>query len=249
MGKAEHKRERVKMDSNNNIPIALEKQMWHQNVRVCKDKVVVKLKENGAFWESIIIPTAYYPLTGKLKVFSTNNTEPIQDDRILDLIDDVKYGVGFCYRNTRNVATILRNAGIANVKTYAGWLFTSEESLPVHHAWVVVNDIHIIDLSDEFTTLFALNGEGLVNAGNDVGKVRTAFVSAIQKTQGMKNSIRCAPVGQPTGFLFYVGAECEPEIAKAEYQTLLAKYPDHETIRNVGKDGLNATQRVIRQTY
>ena len=219
--------------------------MWHKALTIKNGKVVVKRIERGKFLGSTIIPTVYYPLTGTPEIFSCDTTETVQDKRVLQLIDEVEAKIGYCYQNTKAVSKVLKENGFNNVKTYAGWLFTSESQVPVHHAWVVLNGKHVIDLTDDFPTIFSLIGSN-PNKNQNANDIKEQFIKAIQFAQSLPNSIRCAPIGQPSPMLFYVGAECDPDKAKAEYQRLLQTYPDHETARNVGKDGLNATQRALR---
>ena len=61
----------------------------------------VHVVELGA--KDIVIPSHQYPLNGKLRVFTRDNTESCKDEQIKVIFDSVKYEIGKCYGNTRRL--------------------------------------------------------------------------------------------------------------------------------------------------
>lgn len=220
--------------------------MWHEECVILKDdRVIVKLKNyDGGFKGSVIVPTSYYPLNDKYRIFTYKNTEQLTDENVLKIFDNVKYHIGRCYANAAELCDLLVKAGY-NAKTYVGWLFTAITEYPVYHCWVVLNDNIVLDLSDDFTAmLMGSNAENFANKSKDEEReVIASFQAAASK---VPNSIRCSPVGTPTPFLFYVGSECSADEGLRIYRNLTKKYPDHESVSNVGSDGYNATHRFLK---
>lgn len=221
---------------------------WYDNrTRFREERAVVKLNDKqGNFAKSIMMPTSLYPLNGPYQVFHCKNTKIVTDEKILEIFDSVKYKIGFCYTNTQNLVKALKAAGY-EAKSFVGWLFTGVSELPVHHCWVIVNENQVLDLSDDFSVM--LGGENGKNFQKAKTKLEQAeLIASFQKeARNYKNSQRCFPVGMPTPFLLYIGAECDPVEGKLIYNRLIAQYPDHECQRNCDETGLNATQRVIKE--
>ena len=59
------------------------------NVKVIEkeNRVVVKMYCRESFVKSVVIPTSYYPLNGQYEVFTQENTEVLEDEKVLALID------------------------------------------------------------------------------------------------------------------------------------------------------------------
>lgn len=220
---------------------------FEERVRFKEDKAVIKLANvDGSFKKSVILPTDYYPLNGKYEVFTCGNTKQTMDEGVLEIFDKVKYRIGHCYSNTSNLISRLKKHGY-DVKSYVGWLFTSEQEFPVHHCWAVLDGNILLDLGDDFTMMLTgANGE---NFKDDLSKeeVRELMVSFQLAASRVPNSVRCYPVGRVTPFLLYVGCECSPEEGSVIYNNLIFKFPDHECQRNCDASGLNALQRAMRE--
>ena len=221
--------------------------IWYEDTaKIKEDKAVVKLyDENNKFSQSIIVPTMYYPLNEKLRVFNYKNTKKIEDINIIKAFDNVKYKIGSCYTNTKELVNELKKEGY-DIRSYVGWLFTGQNETPIHHCWAVINDNSILDLSDDFTVMLSGdNGKNFESLNTKIEKAEmiASFQLAARK---VKNSIRCSPVGVPTPFLLYVGSECDPEKGKEIYRNLIKQYPDHECQRNVDSEGYSETQRVMK---
>lgn len=224
------------------------KQWYDEHIRLKEDKAVVKLfNEDGSFKKSIIIPTDYYPLNGRYETFTAENTVQCRDEAVLDIFDSVTYRIGRCYTNTKELVEKLRAAGY-DAKSYAGWLFTEARSFPIHHCWAVVNGNMVLDLCDDYTVMLSgQNGKNFEAVLGNVEAIRLLIASFQKAGREWPNRARCCPVGKPTDFFLYIGCECEPDDARRIYQKLIARYPGHECERNCNAEGLNATQRVMRE--
>lgn len=212
-----------------------------------ENKIVAKIKNpDGSFKRSVIIPTDYYPLNSeKYKVFHYKNTEQICDEKMINVIDRVDYKIGCCYQNTKEIVRQLKSEGF-DVRPYVGWLFVGESQFPVHHCWAVVNGIHVVDLADDFTMM--LKGDNAENFKElNIQQTRVAMASFVAEARKQKNSIRCYPMGTPTPFLYYIGAECSPDDGKRIYQGLIKTHPEHECQRNCDSSGLNPTQKTLKE--
>lgn len=213
----------------------------------CKEeKVIVKRYANEKFEGSVVIPTAYYPLNGAYRVFTKENSEMIKDEKLLSLINHIPYQIGHCYTNTENLSCLLRQNGY-EVETYVGWLFVDDQT-PVHHCWAVYQN-SVIDLADDFTMMFGgKNAENFTNAKSmeEVTELIASFHRYV-KEHNIPNSMRCYPIGEPTSFLVYVGARCEPQDGREIYNRLISEYPDHECHGNIDRNGRNRTQRIFSE--
>lgn len=220
---------------------------WHESrARFKEDKAVVKLlNKDGSFKKSVVTPTDYYPLNGKYEVFTYENTVQTDNEDVLKIFDSVKYRIGHCYTNTKEMVSRLRESGF-NAKSYVGWLFSGVTQFPIHHCWCVLDGNTILDLADDFSVMLSgANGEHFKDKSFDERRKLTVdFQLAASK---VPNSIRCQPVGQATPFLLYIGCECSPDEGRIIYNNLIYKYPGHECERKCDSSGLNATQRMMRE--
>jgi len=221
--------------------------IWHETqTKEKEDKVVVKLyNRDKSFKKSILIPTDMYPINEKYKVFTYKNTQICSDKVVMDIFNRIPYQIGCCYQNAKALALELQKQGY-DAKTYVGWLFTSSSEFPIHHCWVVLDDIHVLDLSDDFTQMLGgQNGENFSNATYE--EIQNLIVSFHQSARKVPNTVRCAPVGMPTNFLYYVGCECNADTGKQMYQRLINQFPNHECQRNCDASGLNRTQKLLKK--
>lgn len=223
--------------------------MWNKSIKIRENAVVFKQydAEDGHFLKSCVIPSELYPLNNKkdnpVKTFHSGNTVEITDDKVKEIIDKVTYRVGGCYKNSFELLELLQEAGIEDIKAYAGWACITNTQLPVHHAWLVVNGTSVLDLADEVDAILEiekirnnLNGEEVINK---MVEYRKSVIS-------MKNTERLQHIGKCSKGIYYIGCECEPYEASKIYQSLIARYPNHEAQRNVNSvTGRNRTQQAL----
>lgn len=223
--------------------------MSNYKYTVKANKVVAKLyNDNNAFVKSFIIPTERFPLqSNSFKVFTYENTKVLEDKDVIDIIDSCKWKVGHCYGCHDELYKRLKEKGI-DASYYVGWVFRGKT--PIHHAWVVVNQEYLIDLSDdEWLFVTNLNSDESNTRKqileqfkkSDLSELtidewREVRLSFVLKTQKMKNSERCMPLGYICSEqILYVGCESTADLGRLEYNRLMQKFPNHESYTNVDK--------------
>lgn len=198
---------------------------WLRQLRQKPEKLVVKLYDDDEFIDAVNIPSVMWPLNGKPEMFHHNCCEPIEDAAVTDLVNSIPYCVGECYSNAGAVTDALCAAGY-QAKTYVGWLFVSGTEYPLHHAWTVLDGIHVIDLEDDFALIaYSYNKFVTEETEYEADLLIDEFQEWAQTN--LKHSERCQPFGVPAAQLLYVGAENTPLGGICEFQNLVAKYPDH----------------------
>lgn len=212
---------------------------WQTGVRNAGGKTEVTLTNK----QKLVIPSDYYPVSGKREVFTFKNCVPVKDERIIEAFDEVQYRIGHCYQNTTALVNKLKEKGI-EAKPYVGWLFTSNQCYPVHHCWCVV-DQSVLDLSDNWLLPYSPEFK---KYSEQFGNSQESFISFMKEAMKLENHIRCQLVGLPSPELFYVGTECSPKKGIEIWQKLLVKYPLHETQRNCDSEGFNETQRCLQKS-
>ena len=213
-------------------------------LKLKEDKAVVKLyRPDDTFIKSIIIPTVQYPLNGEYKAFHSGNASVVEDARVIDIFNKQEYNIGRCYTNTASLVNDLKAAGY-NAKSYAGWLFIGENQLPVHHCWAVLDDHIVLDLADDFTVLYKLNGD-MFEEVKSMEKYQELVADFVKESKKQPHAVRCAPLGVPSEFLLYIGCECEPDKAAQIYRNLIKEFPKHECQRNCDVSGMNRIQRKL----
>lgn len=225
-----------------------ENKQWFDNAMHCKpDKVVVKLwNQNGTFKDAINVPSVYWPLNGKYQVFHWNNTQILEDEALLTVIDAQDYRIGHCYSNATAITAALREAGYP-AKTYVGWLFAGKGEYPIHHAWTVVDGKYVIDLSDDFCMKYCEENQQIFNSATSREEREDLLVDFTIWASQYPHSKRCYPVGKPAWSLLYIGCECSREQGISIYNTLTDTYPHHPCNEKVRYS--NGMTRVQKKLY
>lgn len=201
-----------------------------------KGKVIIK----GITEKPIVIPSQLYPLNGSLEIFCSESTEDCEDKQLREIFDSVRASVGFCYSNTENLIDALKAAGISKerYRTYAGWLFIGD-TLPVHHAYTVVDDKYMLDFSTDKIFEDVEHFQGLSSE-----KVKDMLAIEFLERRHLPHSKR-ATFGKVGSLYLYIGSICKPQHGKKIYQKLVKAYPKHPCIRNVTPTGATDTQNRI----
>ena len=204
-----------------------------------KGKVIIE----GITEKPIVIPSQLFPLNGSLEVFYSENTEECADTQIREIFDSVSAAMGFCYSNVENLVEAFKAAAIQSerYRTYAGWMFIGD-TLPVHHAYTVVDDKYMLDFSTD--KLFE-NQQHYIGLTQE--EIKEKLVAEYLERRKLKHSER-ATFGKVGSLYLYVGSRCKPQDGKRIYQKLVKAYPKHPCIRNVTPTGGTDTQnRIIRR--
>lgn len=204
-----------------------------------KDRLVVALEDE----EKVVIPSRLFPLERKsYQLINDENTRPVEEQKITDIFDSIKYEVGKCYSNAEKLTEALRKEGYPAIQ-YVGWLFSGEGTYPVHHSFVLLYD-HVLDLSIEFLErdIYDLRYATLKhNLSADGG--RRYIVQKYLEKQQVKNHQKCK-FGKCDKYYMYVAAEGSREEGIARNELLRKEYPSHPAFRDV-HNGMTETQRLL----
>lgn len=204
-----------------------------------KDKIIIEEITE----KPIVIPSQLYPLNGSLEIFYYDNTEDCADQQIREIFDSVTAAIGYCYTNVQRMVEALETAAIQSERytAYVGWLFIGD-TLPVHHAFIVVDDKYMLDFSTD-----KLFEDGQHYSGLTQEEVKDRVAKQYIERRKLKNSERAA-FGKVGSIYLYIGSRCKPQDGKRIYQRLVKAYPKHPCIRNVTVTGATDTQnRIFRE--
>ena len=97
--------------------------------------------------------TKRYGIPGRnpVRVFSPETMQNLSDGGELDqILFGIQPKIGYCYQNCENVMKALREAGYDKkhkVEYFAGWIKNCRSDRILHHAWIVVDENSVIDLT------------------------------------------------------------------------------------------------------
>lgn len=104
-----------------------------------------------------LIGTPRYPLghPGLRRVFSAGTGRPVEDDGLAALVRQMHrarpFMQGTCYGNTARLYSDATANDFKGIVPYGGWLLVdspdSAQPIPIHHAWAVLGEDRLIDLS------------------------------------------------------------------------------------------------------
>ena len=215
---------------------------WLDHLRQRPGKVVAKLYEDGKFLEAVNIPSVMWPLSGPPEVFHWNNCTEIEDGTVAEIVDVIPYAIGQCYDNAEKVTAALCVAGY-DAKYYSGWMFVSGSETPLHHAWTVLDGIHVIDLADDIA-LQHHNAANFKQAKN-LDEARALMVGFSKWAQNFPHSKRCMPFGVPSPTVLYVGAPSNRPAALNAAKSLFTAYPNHPSRRPTTQSGRTVLQDMM----
>lgn len=177
-----------------------------------KDKK--KLMFLGRKNEQYFIGNKLYPLSKKKNIgfwYSNNTVETIRDTKLARLLDNVKeyeFKIGKCYQNAQVLYLIGKQFNL-NIKYYSGWIFPYQ-SLPLHHAWNVLNNRIIIDVSvGSYYTRANQRMLGLMEQlkGKSQDKIREIYIAIIEEemetSKQKKVSEDCLWGKVPQGYVYF----------------------------------------------
>ena len=112
------------------------------------------------------------------------------------------------------------------------------DAIPVHHAFIVINNEYVLDASTE------LKAEELIKQeSKDLEDARKKLVDKIIENQKLPRS-QVACCGKIDPLYIYIGSPCEPNKARSIYQKLMKTYPNHPSERNTDNIGMTKTQKM-----
>lgn len=197
----------------------------------------------------IIIPSQLYPLSGVPEVFYEENTEVCTDQQLKDIFDNTDASIGFCYTNIQNLADNLRKAGISKqrYKTYIGWLFIGEQ-VPIHHAFLVVDNIYLLDFSaSRIHEQLLSNYKPEELEALTIEELRDKLANEFMK-EAIKPHSQRATFGKALPSHVYIASPCKPNQGRLQYNKLIKSHPNHPCIRGTTPSGATDMQlRIIKK--
>jgi len=183
------------------------------------------------------IPDHYYPLPnpGKISAFYNENTEELPDDEVNGLLQDVPFKMSRCYNNSEAMLNALQVGGYAarhSVQYYCGWVYVCYGSAISHHAWIVIDGKHVLDMS-YFQDDFSIQALNTNLQGKYISFDRETYAKWIHAhvTGGKPFRGKCA-----YGYVenrIYAGVPSTPGQAKKAYSEIITEIPDHPEYKNI----------------
>lgn len=205
------------------------------------DSARVLLSGAGALGRTVRVPSDVRPLPngGSRRVFTRDNTEDFAD---VNAVDEALRGfrpqLGRCYTNSAEIVRRLNESDYGkshSVVFFAGWLVDGAVNTTTHHAWVVVDNKHILDASADTSAFVSerVREMELFGRGSDITREEYADVIH-EKSTGKFPFSSYAGCGRVVSGV-YVGVPSDKLEAVSSYDALVDKYPNHEDYRNIDK--------------
>ena len=198
-----------------------------------------------------LMPATLYPMPNAKtpQAFYSGNTRLLDDNGELDRIlsgKGFRRKLGHCYQTVESELQVLSEAGYTqrhSVQFFCGWATNLYTSGWTHHAWLVVDEHSIIDLTAEKIGPLA----DLCNRAN-TGEIpetsRDKLASALKQFEKEPHTVgELIHYGKCHGWC-YIGVPSSRTEGIDSYNKLLDKYPDHPDYKNVDRaTGTNALTR------
>lgn len=220
---------------------------WSHKLIEKENYCVIKSYLNGELYKSFRFPTNMYPLpNGNIKVFTHDSTELITDKKVIAAVDKVVSKIGKCFYNTNEVSKQLKAYGI-DYKCYSGWIKAPDTPYPAMHAWIVVDDNKVIDLTplkEEFDDSKYVK-EHLDIEKASANEIRRAVLENRKNILKLPNS-EVRNLGKVEKDWILVGCEANADIGKGMLEKLLNDFPNHEAYSNF-TNGSNSLMKMAEK--
>lgn len=217
----------------------------NSNVTVKDTRFIVKtITETGQ--ATFVVPSRLFPLEDiqRAGVFVCENTQNASED-ILEPFDKVHYNVGHCYQNAEMLEAVLKARGY-NAQMYSGWVFLGYDGPPIHHSWVIVDDM-LLDLSNDRTLLYNSKYVNLMQ-GKSKDAARKVFTEYMSWAMKLPNHIRCEGAGKVRPDELYIG--CPSTLAKSAFlvNRLYDEFPGHPSLaKGTDINGYSPMQQLLKK--
>lgn len=187
-----------------------------------------------------MMPSKMFPLASKkkdkIKVLHPEITTPLDNPIFEDGLNQMiksyyDKGIGqsgLCYRNARAVVDVAKALDL-DVQFYSGWLFIGANSLPVHHAWALIGEEHVVDIVICPGELMLLNQVDSTNPN-----WRKEIASKLKNYRDTHNKVRDRVFGKVPEGLVYIGSEDTPDNALNTFAQLSKDFPNHPSYSGGG---------------
>lgn len=216
------------------------------NMDIREDRIIATIDNK----DIVVVPSNKYPLKNKndIHVFTSQNTEKLQDIIIQKIYDNIDFKIGKCYNNMKNLQKELIEVNITNFKIYVGWVFIDYKTYPVHHCFMVYNDKYVLDPSMQLNTI--MFREEIINnpqLSDDIIKMREELVKITKKINKLSFSKKSTFGKILDKEMIYVVSECSIRDGENIFKELISTYPDHPIYQRKGMNahGLSLTQQMI----
>lgn len=204
------------------------------------------------------IGSKLFPLSKKknIGVWWSANTKEVERNKTLVMamnsITNYEFKVGMCYTNAQVLQQLGEQFNL-NIKYYSGWVFPVQ-SMPIHHAWVVLDDKIIIDPSIHSSYINA-NLRMIENVElfegktkDEVREIYVDFIAEEKKKTKDKVSLDCLWGKVPFGYMYF-GTEDTYGEAKKRFNELIDSVEVHPsyTYRMDEKTGASPTQELLKE--
>ena len=237
-----------------NTPISMKRFENGTNVFTVKpDKEKVTFVTNYMKREKESIPNEHYPMpnSNSIRFFYNKNTKDVDDIEKLDeVMSFVPEELGKCYSISEKIIESANKIGyskVHKVEFYSGWMKYIYADKIAHHAWVVIDNCSVIDMTlkktgkiidylekieNGYASLF--NREELAKWVHEE-KTENALFSKYHFCGKVENAI-------------YIGTQCTRKEAIQSFRTALSKgLPDYESAKNGGYE--NKLQKLYSEKY
>lgn len=189
----------------------------YEVIKFSKQVITIFFRIEG---KEYMIGSKIFPTSSKdVRTFTSENTKPLHHEELNRILDINEFEIAHCYTNAQKVLLISERLDL-KVEYYAGWIFVPYTEIPVHHAWTVINGIHLIDIGmSERLLQFQKKVFGDPNW-------RKRFAEETVAVQKLKPSKRGVIGHVPEG-LTYIGSVDEIEAARKRFRDMMARFPRH----------------------
>lgn len=202
--------------------------------------------------KSFTIPSEPYilPNENPVQVFYPGNTENMDEKELDHLMDGIAEQMGKCYSTSEAILKKAEESGYSknhSVKYYAGWIYSIYAGKLTHHAWIVVDDRHVIDMTarrNSNLNHYIEYAEMGIQKPFSKELLADWFYKEKQENAKFSKYHYCGRVES----CIYVGTECTQEEAKQSFALSIKKgLPGYA---NVVKNGFeNELQKIYREKY
>lgn len=183
---------------------------------------------NHILRKSFSLPSNQYQMPNRnpIRVFRAENTKDVEDiNELNQLLTDIPESIGKCYSTCSAIMKKAEESGYAKrhkVEYYAGWTFLIYADKIVHHAWIVIDDIHVIDMtmkkSGEMKEFLDSSEKGIYKPFSRELLAEWTH-KEIEEHAAYSKYHFCGKAED----CIYIGTKCTEEEAKESFRTMLTK--------------------------
>ena len=245
--------EKIKIKGSN-IEILKYPETDNQNYIVENNDNKITFLTNDYKKKVLTVPSKLYPMpnNNKIMVYDKSNTDDLESGDISDVLSDITFKPGYCYQNADNIIRKIKESKLDyKLDFYSGWMYNAEHM--THHAWVVINDKHVLDvgfpraINDYYNRVIkGLEKGEEVESVSSQDAVRERFSNmTIESLKSNKPFKEKYGYGKIINDVLYIGVKTNSIEARSSFNELIKNYPDHPDYTNIYSNGSNKTLDLI----